>query len=247
LSGVLQALVAGLVTASSLLVGGLVAVLSTPREHTLALVMAFGAGVLLSAVACDLVLEALDTSGGPGIPLGNAAGALTFYAGDRIIDRAGGGRRKAVRQPAEQGSPRAIVLGTVLDGVPESIVVGLTLLVGGGVSLALLVAAFLSNVPEAVAGTSGLAASGVRNGRIMVTWALITAVSGIAALAGYALLGSARLGGRLRAGVRGGCGADHAGRHHDARGVRARAPGGGLATTLGFALAFTIAYLEQGG
>jgi hypothetical protein len=141
LSGVLQALVAGLVTASSLLVGGLVAVLSTPREHTLALVMAFGAGVLLSAVACDLVLEALDTSGGPGIPLGNAAGALTFYAGDRIIDRAGGGRRKAVRQPAEQGSPRAIVLGTVLDGVPESIVVGLTLLVGGGVSLALLVAA----------------------------------------------------------------------------------------------------------
>jgi zinc transporter, ZIP family len=73
--------------------------------------------------------------------------------------------------------------------VPESIVVGLTLLGGEGVSIALLAAVFLSNVPEAMAGTSGLAASGVRSGRIMAMWALITAVSGIAALAGYGLLG----------------------------------------------------------
>jgi ZIP family zinc transporter len=77
------------------------------------------------------------------------------------------------------------------SGFLESIVVGLTLLAGEGVSVALFVAVFLSNLPEAMAATSGLAATGVRSGRIMAMWALVTAVSGVAALAGYGLLGSA--------------------------------------------------------
>jgi zinc transporter, ZIP family len=244
----LGALLAGLVSGSSLLLGGLAAMLREPRERPLGLIMAFGAGVLLSAVAYDLVLEALDLSGGPGIPLGIAAGALTFYAGDRIVDRAGGGRRKAVRQPAEQGSPKAIVLGSVLDGVPESIVIGLTLLGGGGVSVALLVAVFLSNVPEAIAGTSGLAASGVRSGRIMAIWALITAISGIAALAGYALLGGAP--GWAVAFVLAFAAGAVLTMLADTMMPEAFQHGrrvAGLATTLGFVVAFTLAYLEQGG
>jgi ZIP family zinc transporter len=188
---VLGALAAGLATGSSLIIGGLVALVREPRERTLGLIMAFGAGVLISAVAYDLVLEAQAVSGGAGIALGIAAGALTFFLGDRLIDKAGGGDRKAVRKREDVGSPKAIVLGTVLDGVPESIVVGLTLLAGEGVSAALFAAVFLSNLPEAMAATSGLAASGVRSGRIMAMWALVTAVSGVAALAGYGLLGDA--------------------------------------------------------
>jgi ZIP family zinc transporter len=245
---VLGALAAGLVAASSLLLGGLVALLHEPRERTLGLIMAFGAGVLLSAVAYDLILEAQAISGGAGIPLGIAAGALTFFVGDRIIERAGGGDRKAVRKRAGVGSPKAIVLGTVLDGVPESIVVGLTLLGGEGVSIALLVAVFLSNVPEAMAGTSGLAASGVRGGRIMAMWALITAVSGIAALAGYGLLGGAPQWAvafvlAFAAGAVLTMLADTMMPEAFERGGQVA----GLATTLGFVVAFTIAYLEQAG
>jgi ZIP family zinc transporter len=185
------ALMAGLATGSSLVIGGAVALVRTPREHTLGLVMAFGAGVLLSAVAYDLVAEALEVSGGPGIVLGLAAGALAFFLGDRLVDRAGGDQRKAVRRSGDGDSPRAIVLGTILDGVPESVVVGLTLLAGEGVSIALFAAVFLSNVPEAVAATSGLTASGIPRSRILLMWAGIAVVSGVSALAGYALLGNA--------------------------------------------------------
>jgi ZIP family zinc transporter len=246
LTQVLGALAAGLATASSLMIGGLIALLHEPRERTLGLIMGFGAGVLLSAVAYDLVLEALDISGGWGIPLGIAAGALTFFLGDRAIDKAGGGKRKAVGKSEDVGSPKAIVLGSVLDGVPESIVVGLSLLAGEGVSAALFAAVFLSNVPEAMAGTSGLAASGMRSGRIMAMWALITVVSGVAASAGYGLLGDAPPAAEafvlaFAAGAVLTMLADtmmpEAFEH--SRKVA------GLATTLGFVVAFAIAQLEN--
>jgi ZIP family zinc transporter len=242
------ALAAGLITASSLLIGGLIALVHQPRERTLGLVMAFGAGVLLSAVAYDLVLEALDVSGGFGIPLGIAAGALTFFVGDRAIDKAGGADRKTVHRHEGAGSPKAIVLGTVLDGVPESIVVGLTLLAGEGISAALFVAVFLSNLPEAMAATSGLSDSGVSSGRIMAMWGLITVISGLAALAGYGLLGGAP-GGVVAFFLAFAAGAvltmladtmvPEAFEH--ARQVA------GLATTLGFVVAFGIAQLEAAG
>jgi zinc transporter, ZIP family len=130
--------------------------------------------------------------------------------------------------------------------VPESIVVGLTLLGGEGVSIALLAAVFLSNVPEAMAGTSGLAASGVRSGRIMAMWALITAVSGIAALAGYGLLGgppqwAVALVLAFAAGAVLTMLADTMMPEAFDHGGRVA----GLVTTLGFVVAFTMAYLEQ--
>jgi ZIP family zinc transporter len=242
----LGALAAGLATGSSLLIGGAAALLHEPRERTLGLIMAFGSGVLLSAVAYDLVLEALDISGGVGITLGLAAGALTFFLGDRAIDKAGGGQRKAVGKRQGVGSPKAIVLGTVLDGIPESIVVGLTLLSGEGISAALFVAVFLSNLPESMAATTGLAASGTSSARILAMWALVTAVSGIAAMAGYGLLGSAPPGAvafveSYAAGAVLTMLADtmipEAFEH--ARQVA------GLATTLGFVVAFGIAQLER--
>ena len=90
--------------------------------------MAFGAGVLISAVAYELVAEAVETSAGSGgVALGLAAGALTFFAGDALIDRMGGEGRKRMKRAAG-GSALAIVLGIVLDGIPESAVIGLGLL-----------------------------------------------------------------------------------------------------------------------
>jgi zinc transporter, ZIP family len=242
----LEALAAGLATGSSLIIGGAAALLHEPHERTLGLIMAFGAGVLLSAVAYDLILEALDISGGVGITLGIAAGALTFFLGDRTIDKAGGGQRKAVGKRQGEGSPKAIVLGTVLDGIPESIVVGLTLLSGEGISAALFVAVFLSNLPESMAATTGLAASGTSSTRILSMWALVTVVSGLAAMAGYGLLGSAPPGAvafvqSFAAGAVLTMLADtmmpEAFEH--ARQVA------GLATTLGFVVAFGIAQLER--
>jgi zinc transporter, ZIP family len=244
----LEALLAGTFAGSSLLLGAAIALVRPPRERTLGLIMAFGSGVLISAVAYDLVLEAVSISGGAGIPLGAAAGAFTFYAGDRAIGSAGGGRRKAVARTGSEGSPNAVVLGTILDGIPESIVIGLTLLAGEGVSVALFAAVFLSNLPEAMAATSGLAASGVARGRIIVMWTLVMIVSGLAAWAGYAVLGEASP--WVVAVVMAFAAGAVLTMLADTMMPEAFAHGGntaGLATTLGFVVAIAIAGLERAG
>jgi ZIP family zinc transporter len=182
----------GLIASSSLVLGGVLALRITINRLVLGLVMAFGAGVLLSAVAFELVDEAFDQSGLlRDVALGLFAGCAVFSLGDLVIDRLGGGGRKRIDAEQAGGSPLAIVLGIVLDGVPESAVIGLTVLTGGSVSVAMLVAVFLSNLPEAVAATSGLTEIGWRSSRIMALWAGVMAVSGAAALAGYALFDGA--------------------------------------------------------
>jgi ZIP family zinc transporter len=187
-----EALFWGLVASSSLLIGGLVALRVSIDELLLGLVMAFGAGVLLSAVAFELVEEAFAESGLlRDVALGLFAGCAVFSLGDALIDRMGGESRKRIDGDEAEGSPLAIVLGIVLDGIPESAVIGLTVLEGGAVSVAMLVAVFLSNLPEAVAATSGLVDAGWRRSRILELWIGVMAVSGLAALAGYGLFDSA--------------------------------------------------------
>ena len=123
--------------------------------------MAFGAGVLISSVSYELVEEAFNTStGGVGVGLGLATGAGVFYVGDALLDRFGASGRKSSAGKQAGGSALAIVLGIILDGIPESAVLGLTVLQAGSVSVAFLAAVLLSNLPEAIAATSRLARRG---------------------------------------------------------------------------------------
>ena len=148
--------------------------------------MAFGSGVLISAVAFDLVEEAANTqSAGWPVLIGIFAGCGTFFCGDWLIDRSGGADRKDAGGDQQSGSPLAIVLGTVLDGVPESMVIGLTIFKGGAVGAAYLTAVFISNLPEAISSTAGLLTSGWKTVRILWMWVGIALVSGLASLVGY--------------------------------------------------------------
>jgi zinc transporter, ZIP family len=184
----------GLLAGSSLVVGAFVALLLPIQPRVLGLVMAFGSGVLISAVAFDLVEEAFDTSNGSGgVAVGLFAGCGVFFAGDTLIDRMGGAdRKKAAPAEGSSGSALAIVLGTVLDGIPESMVIGLTIVQGGSVGAAYVAAVFVSNLPEAVAATTGLVSGGWRRGRIVRLWLLVMGVSGLASAAGYVLLSTPR-------------------------------------------------------
>jgi ZIP family zinc transporter len=182
----------GFLAASSLIIGGAVALFWTIHERVLGLVMAFGSGVLISAVAFELVEEAYNTTGEQGgVALGLAVGCATFFVGDWMIDRMGGADRKSSTGKQQGGSALAIVLGIVLDGIPESIVLGLTIVVGGSVSAAYLAAVFLSNIPEAIAASSGLALSGWRKARILGLWLLVAIVSGLSALFGFSVFDTA--------------------------------------------------------
>jgi ZIP family zinc transporter len=178
----------GLLAASSLVVGALVALLLPIGLRTIGLIMGFGAGVLISAVAFDLVEEAAQkASGQAAVIAGIFAGCGVFFGGDQLIDRCGGADRKDASGAQESGSALAIVLGTVLDGIPESMVIGLTIFDSGTVGAAYLVAVFISNLPEAISSTAGLAAGGWRKARILWLWIAIAVVSGLASLVGYAV------------------------------------------------------------
>src|SRR5829696_4598694 len=108
----------GLIASSSLLLGSLLALRRPIGERPLGLIMAFGAGVLISAVAYELVEDAFSTSGGSGaVGLGLLAGGLAFYLGDLAIDRFGGAERKSAAGRQAEGAALAIVLGIVLDGI----------------------------------------------------------------------------------------------------------------------------------
>ena len=129
----------GTLAASSLVIGAVVALLFRISLRAIGLIMAFGAGVLISAVAFDLVEEAAEKSSGHGwVVAGVFAGCLVFFGGDWLIDRLGGSERKDADGDQESGSALAIVLGTVLDGIPESMVIGLTIFEGGAVGAAYL-------------------------------------------------------------------------------------------------------------
>jgi ZIP family zinc transporter len=243
---VAEAFLWGLLAGSSLVLGGLVALGARIRPRLLGLVMAFGAGVLISAVSFELVEEAFTKSGSASaVALGLFAGAGVFFAGDAAIDHRGGGERKSMGGAQVSGSGYAIVLGIVLDGIPESMVIGLGLLEGGEVSAAVIAAVFLSNLPEAIAATSGLVTAGWRRGKILGLWGLVMVVTALASLAGYALFDAAS--DEAVAFVLAFAGGAVLTMLADTMMPEAFEHGGklvGLATTLGFAVAFAITALE---
>jgi len=180
----------GLLAASSLLVGAAVVSIHTPGKKLLGVVMAFGAGVLLSAVAFELVLPAVEISA-PGTLIGFLVGTLVFTLGDTAISRSGYANRKDINAEAPDASGMTIALGALLDGVPETAVLGLTLLQTGEIGVAVLVAVFVSNIPEAIAATASLRAGGWSVVRTSVLWVSIAVISAAASAAGYLFLGGA--------------------------------------------------------
>jgi ZIP family zinc transporter len=178
----------GTLAASSLVIGALVALRFRISLRAIGLIMGFGSGVLISALSFDLVQEAVDKSSGHGWVVGGFfAGCLVFFGGDHLIDRLGGGDRKDADGDQEGGSSLGIVLGSVLDGIPESMVIGLTIFEGGAVGAAYLAAVFISNLPESISSSSGLLTGGWEKSRILWMWVAIALISGLASLAGYGL------------------------------------------------------------
>jgi ZIP family zinc transporter len=177
----------GAIGASALLVGALVAYVFAPTRTVIAVVMALGSGLLIGSISFELIDEALKTKAVSGVALFVLLGAVVFAVGDWLLERGGGGERKDPTGAQIEGAPLAIVLGSVLDGIPESFVLGLTVS-QGGVSLALLAGVVLSNFPEGMSSSSGLKAAGWPQSRVVWMWSAVVVVSALAAGAGYVLL-----------------------------------------------------------
>jgi zinc transporter, ZIP family len=178
----------GAVGASSLLVGAVVAYVASPSRWFIAIVMALGAGLLIGSVAFELIDEALQIAEVGRVGLFMLIGAATFTLGNWYLDRRGAGDRKDSGGAQEDGAPLAIVFGSILDGIPESFVLGLTVL-EGGVSVGLLMGVLLSNLPEGMSSSAGMRIAGWPRGRVFGMWLAVLVVAGVSAALGYQVLG----------------------------------------------------------
>lgn len=182
----------GLVGGVALLVGAVIGVYVKVSYKVIGLVLAFGSGVLFSAVAFELTQKAFIAGGAAPVVFGLVSGSLVFFVGDWLIDLRGGHRRKSPTGTKQQGAgAMALVLGALLDGIPESAAIGVSLTDGGRVGLPFVAAVFLSNVPESMSASAGLNKAGWSTSHILRLWALVIVASGIAAGAGYVLLDGA--------------------------------------------------------
>lgn len=189
----IQAGLWGLLAGGALVIGAAIAWFVRVPQKVVASVMAFGAGVLISALAFDLVDEA-ETSGGlTATVIGFLAGAVVYVAANVVLAKRGARHRKRSgdQQPSEQeqdGSGAAIAIGALLDGIPESVVLGLSLLGGGGVGVPVLAAIFISNLPEGLSSSAGMKKNGRSARYVFGVWIAIAVASGLAGLLGVLVL-----------------------------------------------------------
>ena len=207
----------GAVGASALVVGAELAFAVRLSRMVIGLIMAFGVGALISSVSFELVAPALEDAETWKVALGLAAGSATFFFGDRAIANIGGSNRKKpdggsdaetsanadAADPSETGDAAdgsdgddddgdggglGIVLGTVLDGVPESAVLGMSLVGGAGVSVSLLAGIWISNFPESLGSTVNMVKSGWAKSKIRLLWWGIVAISAVSAGLGFVVV-----------------------------------------------------------
>jgi ZIP family zinc transporter len=186
-AGVLEAAAWAGAAASTLVIGAWLGATMDASPRVVGLVMGFGSGALVSSVAFELTEEAFANSGTLTLSIGLAVGALVFFAGDALIDRMGGKQRKHVGGEAGDAS-LALLLGAALDAIPESLILGLSLVGGAAPPVAFFAAVAVSNVPEGFASAAGARSLGQRPAQIVPRWIAIVAVSAVTGALGYVLV-----------------------------------------------------------
>jgi ZIP family zinc transporter len=176
-----EALLFGLIASSALVIGGVAGAFWRPPRALVAVALAFASGALITALAFDLFEESFNTGGAWPSGVGLLVGAAAFVAADELLDR----------HMEESGiSGFAILAAVTLDGIPENLALGVTLLEGTG-SLALLVAIFASNLPEALGGAVGMRDQGRSGGFVILVWTVTALLLAASVVVGRAALSGA--------------------------------------------------------
>ncbi len=186
-----EALAYGALAASSLVLGALLGIARRWPAQAVGLVLAFGAGAMISAVSFELAGDGVAIGGAGPVAIGLALGALAYYVGDGLVE-GGGRRRPSVQRRSQSSDPgSALAFGAFLDGVPEQLVLGIGIAAGEGVSVGLLAAIFVSNLPEAIGAADGMRRAGRPRGTIMRLWLAVGVILTLATVVGNAIADTA--------------------------------------------------------
>jgi ZIP family zinc transporter len=181
------ALAWGALSASSLIIGALAGLARDWPDKLVGAVLAFGAGALISAISFDLAEEGGRLGGADSVAIGLALGGLTYFGAHRLVERVTGPRPKAPSAaPENADAGPALALGAFLDGIPEQLVLGIGIAAGDGVSVGLLAAIFVSNLPEAIGSSTAMHKDHPR-GTIIRLWVFVATVCTLATVAGFAI------------------------------------------------------------
>jgi ZIP family zinc transporter len=239
---VTEALGWGALAASSLVIGAVIGGARPWPPRAIGLVLGFGAGALISAVSFELAQDGVEIGGGAAVGIGLAVGALAYYVGDGVVEGRRSPHRGAIQRREESTNPgNALALGAFLDGVPEQLVLGVGLATGEGVSVGLLAAIFVSNLPEAIGASDGMRQAGHSRQAVLRLWLGVAVVLTLATVGGYGIADAAS--DELLGGINGFAAGALIVMLVDSMVPEATRQAGrttGLVTTLGFALAMGL-------
>lgn len=197
----------GLLAGAGLFLGALLGDFGRLPHQAIAIIMGFGAGVLVAVLTLELVIESTEHGSTASTAAGFIAGALLFSAINWGLEQRGAADRKrcgaCVQQPSEEeipGSGLAIAVGALIDGIPESMAIGLSVVAARGaetalaetsVSVALVAGFFLANIPQGLSSASGMREAGRSRTYVLGIWAAVALASGLAAVVGAVLFADA--------------------------------------------------------
>ncbi|MBM7702269.1 ZIP family metal transporter [Metabacillus iocasae] len=181
----------GGVAGSAVFLGALTGILFSIRKKWIGVIMAFGTGVLIGAASFELLLDSIEEGGLGVTSIGFLGGATVFTLFEYLISKKGGHERKRSKESAHHSAGFAIFIGTVIDAIPESVIIGVSVLEEGTVSWLLVIAIFISNFPEGLSSSIGLKKDGYSNKKILFLWLTVFLLSALSSLGGYAFLNEA--------------------------------------------------------
>jgi ZIP family zinc transporter len=184
----LQSAFWGAFAGSSILIGALIGLYTDLPKKVTGLIMSFGTGVLIGAASFELLTESIREDGVLTTSIGFLSGAFVFTISELFITKKGGNERKRTKKRSDNHSGLSIFIGTIIDAIPESVIIGVSLLEQGTVSYLMVIAVFLSNFPEGLSSTVGLKKDGYSKKTLLIMWLIVVLLASLSSLLGFSLL-----------------------------------------------------------
>src|SRR5919199_1737840 len=184
----------GFVASIPLIAGAVLASFVNLKKPIIATIMAFGAGVLIAALTFSLIEEAYGLVNDlVPVVLGFALGGLSYSVVNHILNKKSGTKNRKRSHGENAGGGKdasgiALMVGSLMDNIPENMALGISIVAGGTVNVVLIAAIFISNFPEGLASSQGMKSNGKSTKQILLLWGLVVAIGTVASAIGFSVL-----------------------------------------------------------